>query len=372
MKNALQSRPGTALRRSLQWLRTHIVTIWLIALPPLLAAVAIRQHDEIANVLTTLRGAEPGWLALGVVVQALIILSPVLTYRVILSRLGHTLPFPTLIGMQMQRIVVGALAPVSGPASTYAFVRALNHRAVATHDALAMLALRSVATKVAFVALLLSAVALRGPGYAVVVGGIALALLLAVAPLVRRARIPGCIGPWSWRRRLPRSASCAVIEFAARFRRHRITVGDLARPVLITISARFAGILLLIVSIQAMGIDVAPKAVAMVLLAEMVAKVVMPVFQGIGAIEVATTLALQQSGVPADAAVSAVLLWRGLEFWLPFSAALLSQGVAFAGARLPVLSAVDRRVAQWSGSFLSAFLSLLSLVSLRRGASEAS
>lgn len=377
MKNDLQPRSGPVLRRILRgrsivhWLRTHIVTIWLISLPPLLAAIAVRQHEEIADVLGTLRGAEPGWLVLGVAIQALIVLSPVLTYRVILRRLGHSVPFGALTGMQMQRIVVGTLAPVSGPVSAYAFVRALNQRAVATHDALTLLALRSVATQIAFVVLLLSAIALRGPVYAIAVGGTVLMLLLAAAPLVRRARIPGCIGPWYWRRRLPRSLSCKVIEFAARFRRHRITAGDLSRPVLITVSSRFAGILLLIVSIRAMGIEVAPKTIAMVVLAEMVAKIAMPFFHGVGAIEVATTLALQQSGVPAEAAVGAVLLWRGLEFWLPFGAALLAQSVQFAGARFPVLVAVDRRMAAWSGAFLSACLGLVGLISLRRATSGA-
>jgi len=375
MKTALQSRPGPALRRTFKWLRTHIVTIWLISLPPLLAAIAIRQHDEIAHVLTTLRGAEPGWLVLGVVIQALVVLSPVLTYRVILSRLGHDLAFTSLTGMHMQRIVIGTLAPVSGPVSAYAFVRALNQRAVPTHDALTMLALRSVATQVAFFSLLLSAIALRGPVYALAVGGAVLAFLVVAAPLVRRARVPGCIGPWSWRRRLPRSLSCKVIAFAARFRRHRITPGDLSRPVLITVSTRFAGILLLIVSMAAMGIDVAPKTIAMVVLAEIAAKVAMPFFHSIGAVEVATALVLQQSGVPAEAAVSAVLLWRGLEFWLPFGAALLSQSVLFVGARFPVLTSMDRRLAEWGGAFLGACVSLISLISLRRatsGASEAS
>ena len=375
MKNALQPRPGPALRRSFSWLRSHIVTVWLVALPILLIAGGIRQHDEIAEIWSTLRGAEPAWLLAGVGIQALIVLSPVLTYRVILRRLGHAVPFSALIGMQMQRIVVGTLAPISGPVSAYAFVRALNQRAVTTHDAVAMLALRSVATQVAFVVVLLSAIALRGPVYAIAVGGVVALLLLAVVPLVRRARIPGCVGPWSWRRRLPRSLSCKVIAFAVRFRRHRITPGDLSRPVLITVTTRFAGILLLIVSIKAMGIDVAPKAVAMVILAEMAAKVAMPLFHGVGAIEVATTLALQQSGVPAEAALGAVLIWRAVEFWLPFGTALIAQGVQFAGARLPVLSAVDRRLAAWSGAFVGALMTLVGLISLRRatsGASEAS
>jgi uncharacterized membrane protein YbhN (UPF0104 family) len=325
--------------------------------------VGIREQNEIARVLTTLRGAESSWILLGIGIEALIVLGPVMTYRIILSRLGHVLPFTSLVGMHMQRIVVGTLAPVSGPASAFTFVRALNNRAVTTHDALTMLALRSVATQTAFVLLMLSAIAARGPIYALSVGSLVLALLIVVVPLLRRARIPAAVGPWSWRRRLPRSVSCKLIEFAARFRRHRIRPVDLSRPLMITVATRFAGILLLIVSIEAMGADAAPKAVAMAVLAEMAAKVAMPVFHGIGVIEAATALALQQSGVPAEAAVGAALLWRGFEFWLPFGAALLSQSLLFANARMPMVSTGGRMV-DWTANVLNS-------VGLRRAVSSA-
>src|SRR5262245_41801549 len=119
MKYAPHPRTVSALRRTALWLRAYITTIWLIALPALVLLVGIREQDEIARVLTTLRGAEPSWILLGIGIEALIVLGPVLTYRIILSRLGHVLPFTSLVGMHMQRIVVGTLAPVSGPASAF-------------------------------------------------------------------------------------------------------------------------------------------------------------------------------------------------------------------------------------------------------------
>jgi uncharacterized membrane protein YbhN (UPF0104 family) len=302
------------------------VTFWLISLPLVILAGAIREWDEINRVLVTLRGAERGWLLVGTGISALLVLSPALTYRVILSRLGHVLPFPALVGMHLQRIVIGTLAPISGPVSAFAFVRALNRHSVATHDALTMLALRSVATQGAFVVLLLCTIALRGPIYALAVMAFVATVVFGVVPLARRASIPAWMGPWSWRRYLPQSLSTRVIEFAARFRRHQITASDLSRPLMITIATRFVGPLLLVVSIKAMGVEVAPKTIAMAILAEMAAKLAMPIFHGIGVVEAATAIALQQSGVPADAAVGAALLWRAFEFWLPFTAALLSQG----------------------------------------------
>ena len=157
MNNALHPRTEPALRRSAHWLRAHLVTIWVITVPLLLLVIGLRERAEIEGVLNTLRGARPSWLLFGVGIELLIIFSAVLTYRVILSRLGHVLPIPALIGMHTQRIVIGTLAPVGGPASSFTFVRALNHRSVTTHDALTMLALRSVSTQIAFVVLVLSA-----------------------------------------------------------------------------------------------------------------------------------------------------------------------------------------------------------------------
>jgi len=364
MKNALQLRPDPAVRRAAHWLRLHLVTIWIVAVPLLLLAVGIRERAEIEAVLTTLRGANPSWLLIGVGVELLIVFSAVLTYRVILSRLGHVLPIPALTGMHMQRIVVGTLAPVSGPVSSFAFVRALNTRAVATHDALTMLALRSVATQIAFVVLLVTAMVVRGPVYGLSAGAVLLAIALVTIPLARRARVPMALGPWVWRRRLPRPVSRAMVHFAVRFRRHGIRPVDIVRPAIITVSARFAGILLLIVSLKAMGIDVTPRMLAITILAEAAAKVAMPFFHGIGVVEAATALALQQSGVPAEAAVGAALLWRGFEFWLPFGIALISQSAIFAGSRLPVIH-FDARALVWGAN-------LLTMVGLRRAVSSAS
>lgn len=331
-----QSQWNPVLRRGFSWLRTNVVTIWLVALPFLILYGVTNHWSEIEHVLRTLRGADPRWVMAGIAIEAMIMLSPPLTYQVILRRLGHALPFPALIGMQMQRIVIGAVAPLSGPVSAFAFVRALNRRNVTTHDALALLALRSVATQGAFITLMLTAIALRGPIYALSVGAGSLFVLLCVAPLLRRASLPSWLGPWRWRR-LPRSASTRMVEFVARIRRHRICASDLSRPLAISVTSRFAGIVLLAVSIKAMGVDVAPKAIATVIMAETVAKIAMPFFHGIGVVEAATAIALQQSGVPMEAAVGAALLWRAFEFWMPVTIALGAQAVALMLARRPRL-----------------------------------
>lgn len=327
-------RVKSAFMRGFAWFRSRLITIWLIALPFLILFGAISHWAEIERVFLALAGAERQWLIVGITIQALIMLSPALTYQVILRRLGHALPFLALVNMHMQRIVIGTVAPLSGPVSAFAFVRALNRRNVTTHDALALLALRSVATQGAFITMLLVAIALRGPVYALSVGTVVLVVLFGLVPIVRRASLPRWLGPWRWRR-LPRSVSTKLIEFAVRIRRHRICAADLSRPLAITITSRFAGMALLVVSIKAMGIDVEPKAVATAIMAETIAKVAMPFFSGIGVVEAATAIALQQSGVPAQAAVGAALLWRAFEFWMPLTIALSSQAVVYALARAP-------------------------------------
>lgn len=327
-------RVKPALKRGFVWFRTHLVAIWITALPFLVLYGVMSHRTEIGNVLQTLEGAERNWLLAGVGIQALILLSPALTYQVILRRLGHALPFGCLANMHMQRIVIGTFAPVSGPVSAFAFIRALNRRNVTTHDAVALLALRSLATQGAFITLLLTAIALRGPIYALCVGGVVILALAGVVPLLRRATVPTWMRPWRWRR-LPRSASFKLVEFVQRVRRHRIRSSDLARPLAITISSRFGGMLLLVVSVKAMGVDVAPKAIATVLIAEIIAKIAMPFFHGIGVVEAATAIALQQSGMAADAAIGAALLWRAFEFWMPATVALASQAVVYAVAKLP-------------------------------------
>lgn len=333
MKSPAFTRSEAAARRAFAYIRTHIVLLWLIAMPFLLAMMATRNWSEITQVGATMRGAEPRWLLAGFAIEAAIMLSPVLTYHVILRRLGHRLAFSTLTDMHMQRIVVGAVAPVSGPAGAVVFIRALNRRAVTTSDALTLLAMRSVATQIAFFAMVLGVIALHGRFYALGAGTLLVVLFFGAVPLVRRSRLPVCIGPWRWRK-LPRPVACSLIAFAARFRRHHIQLTDLVQPVMITVATRFTGIVLLAVSIKAMGVDVAPHAIAAAVVAETLATIAVPIFHGIGVVEAATALALQQSGIPAEAAIGASLLWRAFTFWMPLSVALSSQAIAFGVERL--------------------------------------
>lgn len=327
--------PFDFAQRRAGWIRRNIVTIWLAALPPLIIYAALTRQDELRDVWRALSNADPNWLLLGLGIQALITLSPVVTYKLILGRLGHTVPFYDLAGMHMQRIVVGTFTPVGGPISTYTFVRALGHRKVGAHDAVTMLMMRSVATNAAFFTLLLVVTAMRGPIYALVVSSIVVVALLVAVKLARRPAVPEWMGPFAWRRRLPRSASTRMIEFAVRFRRHQIEAADLLRPIAVTFASRLGGVIMLVVSLQAVGVDATPRMIALASMAEIAAKAAVPLFQGIGAVEVATTLALKQAGVPAEQAIGVALLWRSFEFYLPIVAALIVSGALAIWPRVP-------------------------------------
>src|SRR5665811_1569449 len=65
----------------------------------------------------------------------------------------------------------------------------------------------------------------------------------------------------------------------------------------------------------------------------MVFLLVAPVFQGIGFVEVSMALALEHLGVPAAAAVSATLLCRVGELWLPLLAGIVVQLTGMAPGR---------------------------------------
>ena len=70
----------------------------------------------------------------------------------------------------------------------------------------------------------------------------------------------------------------------------------------------------------------------------MVFLLVAPVFQGIGVVEVSMAVALQRLGIPAAAAVSATLLCRVGELWLPLLTGILVQlGETFSRrSRVPI------------------------------------
>jgi hypothetical protein len=123
-------------RRTGSFGRRHALAIWLAVVPLLTAVFVVRHWQEVGQIATAIREAHPRWIAVGIGIEIVTIVTSALTYRLLLRRLGHCLPCLTLAGAHVRRAALGTIFVLSGPASVYVFVRILKQWRVPTDDGL--------------------------------------------------------------------------------------------------------------------------------------------------------------------------------------------------------------------------------------------
>jgi uncharacterized protein (TIRG00374 family) len=302
-------------------LRRHAIFFWILLISIFAGLFAMRQQHELATIRDTLVTARPGWLAALVLGQLAILGIIAQVYRLVLRRLGHQLSHLRLVRVHLQRHVIGTVTPVGGPASVYVFMRSLARDDVPADDALLALALRSTAGYSAFIALLIPALALSSPSMLVLGAAGALAVLLAIIAGGLILLLRGDAPP-AW---LERIVPARVTRFVARIRGHHLRARDLAGPFLLSIGFYLSSATMLYISLHAIGVHASPLTVLSAYAVGNLFSHVAPVFQGIGLVEAGVAVTLQQLGVPGAAALSATLLYRAADIWLPLALGLLAQ-----------------------------------------------
>ena len=300
--------------------RAYGAKLWLSFLIIFSIWFGLNQRAEMARIWDLLLNSDEEWLFALVGIEIAILTLIAASYRSLLSGLGHRVKLDILIGVHLKRVVVGTISPVGGPPSMAIFVHALRRRGVRPADALLAISLKSVIGNVAFLFLLLPVLLVQKPSMALIICTIALVVIVlamsgALVLVLRSAKPPR----W-FLKRLPRMG----LKFVAQARRHDVHLRSLLTPFAMVLATKVAGVVMLFVSLHAVGNspDINVPLVAYVV--GMVFMLVAPVFQGIGFVEVGMAVALQKLGVPAPAAVGATLLCRAGELWLP-----LLSGIAF-------------------------------------------
>ena len=303
--------------------------IWLALVLSFAIWFGWRQQTEIQDIWTSLRNAEPAWILALVGLEIGILALVAITYRSLLLRLGHRVGFSSLVNVHLQRVVVGTVTPVGGPSSMVIFVHRLRQRGVRPADALLTVSIKSVIGNVAFLVLLLPVLFFQKPSTLLLIstGGLIM-LVLSMAYLLRMALSDRKPPRWLLSR-IPRKG----LRFLAEVRSHRITVGSLVRPFLYIFATKLGGVVMLFLALKAVGQAPDIQVPLMAYVVGMVFLLVAPVFQGIGIVEVSMAVALEHLGIPAAAAVSAVLLTRVGELWLPLLTGILVQTGEFLSSR---------------------------------------
>lgn len=312
------------------FLRTYGAWIWLSAILLLTGWFITRQDQEIDRIWALLRNADRGWLLALVLLEIGILALVCVTYRSLLRRLGHRIRLHALLGVHLQRIVVGTVTPVGGPSSVLIFIHAMRQRGVRPAEALLAVSIKSVVGNIAFLSILLPVFFFQRPSTLLVACAVALfALVLTMGGLIvvllREAKPP----QWLLNR-VPRR----LVRMLVQIRSHSVAPHALIGPFFYMLTTKLGGALMLFMALQAIGHDTGFGTALMAYVVGMVFLMVAPVFQGIGIVEVSMAVALQQLGVPPAAAIGATLLTRVGELWLPLAAGVLLQLVETVSQRL--------------------------------------
>jgi len=301
---------------------------WLLGLATLAAVVVVSLHlTEERELVALAEQAEPCWLMLALVLQALTYLAQSGVWRTVLRRAGTSLPWPDAYRLSLAKLFVDQALPTVGVSGTLVVVEALQQRAVARRAVMSVIAVDILSFYLTYAAGLVLALLVLARLHEVTWPLlIAAALLLVFASTVIASvwRLPGRTGGMS----AGQTAAPTGIRRAAAMIRDAdpATVHD--RALLIRAIALHATIIMLDAAtlwtlLRAVGY---PTGFAAVFASFMVASLLRSVgFMpgGLGTFEAGAVTALRLAGVPVAAGLAATLLFRGLSFWLPMLPGLI-------------------------------------------------
>ena len=210
------------------------------------------QRDDLQSGFTLLLRVDPIWFAALLVIQILLLAVSAMTYQKTLVLLGHRLSLWRLIDVHLQRHLIGTIAPLGGPASVYVFVRAMGKRGISVNDALFAIALCGGLGALAFATLVVPTVIASDPPPIIT----AAAVGMSVSVMVIIAVLALLMRPQDVPERLERRLPGRMVEFAAQARRHEVCLRDLFLPFFLAIIMNLGSVVMLYVSLQAVGQDV--------------------------------------------------------------------------------------------------------------------
>ncbi len=296
----------------------RILTIgWLIVVAVLAVWVLRNQQDQLRDILDRLKTANRSWLAAVIVIEILSIWSVAYTYKLTLNRLGHKASTAYQFDLHLQRTGVNFAAPFGGAATAYVYVERMKQVGVNRQDALLALIMRTLSVYGATVVVVVLTAALSGRPLFVI--GAVIGLIVMVVGLIYLARQGR--GDWKtilrWARRLPQKLQLQLTNAIDQFKDHQLSPADFLGTIATTLLTRVCTLAMIYACVRAVGYSPDLYGIFLAYVASFVAARIVPVLYGMGAVEGSLTLSLQRSGVPADIAIGATLLFRFFDFFLP-------------------------------------------------------
>lgn len=307
-------------------LRPRDVLSWALALLLLALVVELAmRHADPVEVAALLRRASPEWLLAAVALQLGTYVASAEVYRMVLARLGHSVPLRSLVGLGLVRQLADAALPSAGLGGTLLVVRGLVRRSIPRAAAIGTVL---VDLSAFYVGLTISLAAALVVLYVradlhpamLLLALVFVAVAIVVPSFALRLGDPGVAPRWLLRLGVVRRIADELAAAPREILRDR---GVLARASALQLLVVVLDAATLWASLRALGADAAlPTAYAAYVLAT-IAGVASILPAGLGVFEGGTVGTLVALAVDLEAAIAATLLLRALTLWLPLLPALL-------------------------------------------------
>ncbi len=304
-------------------LQRYFTIVWLAILAASVAYVLFRGRNELRNTWKQLHSADLTWIGIAIGIQVFMLIFSGLTYKVILKRLGYSVPLPLMVNAHMQRTTISTVTPGGGPASVFIFARFIAKRGVPAQDGLLTIAVRSLAVTITFIAVLIPGAAIDDSLQGMIIAGVGVAALIVGGIALWRGNANNWETPLVWSERLPSWAKGRIQGFITTFRDHGLNPSDLVPAIFLTLLVRLTVVLVLYACLEALGVHPTFQTMIHTYFATIVAGAVIPLFGGAGAVEAVSILTLTQAGIASDVAIGATLLWRFIDLWIPVGIGLI-------------------------------------------------
>jgi uncharacterized protein (TIRG00374 family) len=314
----LNNTPGRKAK-----IQRYFTIVWLTVLGVSVAYVVFRGRSELRDTWKQLQSADLTWIGIAIIIQVFMLIFSGMTYKVILKRLGYSVPLPLMINAHMQRTTISTVTPGGGPASVFIFARFIAKRGVPAEDGLLTIAVRSLAVTITFIAVLIPGAAIDDSLQGMIIAGAGIAALIIGGIALWRGNANNWKTPLAWSERLPSWAKGRIQGFIITFRDHGLKPVDLVPAIILTLLVRLTVVLVLYACLEALGVDPTFQTMIHTYFATILAGAVIPLFGGAGAVEAVSILTLTQAGIAGDVAIGATLLWRFIDLWIPVAIGLL-------------------------------------------------
>ena len=330
---SVQSDSPVASEQSPGQDRSHVPATfrWLPwVLGSALLATVIIASSELAEERAFARlvqRAQPGWLAVALVLQA----STYFAQAEIFRAIPHVTAFPLsrawLYQLSLTKLFLDQALPSAGLSSTVVIVKALQQRGVPRDGAAACAMINIASYHAAYVVTLLAALAITSSLRETSLALLSISVLFIAFAITMTAGIVALAGrrarPGSVFTRLP------VIKGAVKFLEDADARWVRTPRVLVFASAWQIAIFLLDaatvwVSIRSLGATAPFDAVFGSYMVASLVRTMGVVPGGLGTYEAASVFTLRLVGISMSVALSATLIFRGLSFWIPMLPGLWS------------------------------------------------